>query len=79
MKAERRTILLLYRSLSLGILPLVVIGVVALRRWRAMVPFLYLVLLAELAVRRLVALMNPAARTDATLVDGPISRYSRVF
>ena len=61
------TILLLFRSLSLGTLPLVVIGAVALWRWRAMVPFLYLVLLAELTLRRLVALTNPVARTDASL------------
>jgi hypothetical protein len=61
------TILLLFRSLSLGTLPLVVIGVVALWRWRSMVPFLYLVLLAELALRRLVALANPIPRTDASL------------
>ena len=61
------TILLLFRSLSLGTLPLVVIGAVALWRWRAMVPFLYLVLLAELSVRRLVALANPIPRTDPSL------------
>ena len=49
------TILRLFRSLSLAQLPLVAIGAVALWRWRAMVPFLYLVLLADLGLRRLVA------------------------
>jgi hypothetical protein len=62
------TILLLFRNLSLAQLPLVVIGVVVLWRWRAMVPFLYLVLFAELAVRRVVAAANPIARTDAASV-----------
>lgn len=59
------TILLLFRNLSLANLPLVVIGSVALWRWRTMVPFLYLVLLADQIVRRLVAQANPIARTEA--------------
>lgn len=62
------TILLLFRSLSLASLPLVAIGAVVLWRWRAMVPFLYLVLLADQIVRRLVALANPIARSDAGAV-----------
>jgi hypothetical protein len=62
------TILLLFRNLSLANLPLVAIGVVALWRWRAMVPFLYLVLLGDQIVRRLVALANPIARTEAGAV-----------
>lgn len=64
----RETILLLFRNLSLSNLPLVAIGAVALWRWRAMVPFLYLVLLADQVVRRLAALANPIARTDAAAV-----------
>jgi len=64
----RETILLLFRNLSLSNLPLVAIGAVALWRWRAMVPFLYLVLLADQVVRRLAALANPIARTDAASV-----------
>jgi hypothetical protein len=59
------TILLLFRNVSLSNLPLVAIGAVALWRWRAMVPFLYLVLLADQVVRRVIALANPVARTDA--------------
>jgi hypothetical protein len=62
------TILLLFRNLSLAQLPLVAIGAVVLWRWRAMVPFLYLVLLADQAVRRLAALANPIARTEAASV-----------
>ena len=59
------TILLLFRSLSLAQLPLVAIGAAALWRWRAMVPFLYLVLLAEQIVRRLAALASAVAGTEA--------------
>jgi hypothetical protein len=62
------TILLLFRNVSLSNLPLVAIGAVALWRWRAMVPFLYLVLLADQVVRRVVALANPVARTEAASV-----------
>ncbi len=59
------TVLLLFRSLSLAQLPLVAIGAAAVWRWRAMVPFLYLVLLAEQIVRRLAALASAVARTEA--------------
>ncbi len=62
------TILLLFRSLSLAQLPLVAIGAAALWRWRAMVPFLSLVLLAEQLVRRLAAPANAIARTEAGAV-----------
>ena len=62
------TILLLFQSLSLAQLPLVAIGAAVLWRWRAMVPFLYLVLLADQIVRRIVALANPVPRTDAGAV-----------
>jgi hypothetical protein len=62
------TILLLFRNLSLANLPLVAIGAAALWRWRAMVPFLYLVLLSDQVVRRVVALANPVAKTDAASV-----------
>jgi hypothetical protein len=62
------TILLLFRSLSLAQLPLVAIGVAALWRWRAMAPFLYLVLLAEQIVRRLAAPANAVTRTETSAV-----------
>lgn len=66
--AAAETILSLFRSLSLAQLPLVAIGVFALWRWRAMVPFLFLVLFADQLVRRLVALASPVARTDAASI-----------
>jgi hypothetical protein len=43
-------------------------GAAALWRWRAMVPFLYLVLLAEQIVRRLAAQTSTVARTEAGAV-----------
>lgn len=58
------TILMLFRSLSLAQLPVVAIGATVLWRWRAMVPFLYFVLIADQLVRRLAALANPAARAS---------------
>ena len=62
------TILLLFRSLSLENLPIVAIGAIVLWRWRAMVPFLFLVLFADQIGRRLLALVNPIARTEAGAV-----------
>ena len=53
---------------QLAQLALVAIGAAALWRWRAMVPFLYLVLLAEQIVRRLAALASAVARTEAAAV-----------
>lgn len=61
------TILSLFQGLSLSQLPLVAIGAVALWRWRAMVPFLYLVALAEQVVRRLAATANAAPRAEAAV------------
>lgn len=68
-----QSILLLFRSLSLAHLPIVAIGAAALWRWRAMVPFLYLVLLAEQLVRRLAALTNAVPRTEAAPVGVSIN------
>jgi hypothetical protein len=65
-ESAAETILLLFQSLSLSRLPLVAIGAAVLWRWRAMVPFLYLVLLAESIVRLLVSSANMVARTEAT-------------
>lgn len=52
------TILLLFRSLSIAQLPLVAIGVAVLLRWRSMVPFILLVLVADQMVRHAPALWN---------------------
>ena len=50
--AAAREVLLLFALTSLGQLILASIGLAALIRWRALIPFLYLVALAELLARR---------------------------
>ena len=67
------TILSLFRSLSLAHLPLVAIGAVVLWRWRAMVPFLFLILLAEQLLRRLGAQASAAPRNAASGVGASIN------
>ncbi|TMC44765.1 MAG: hypothetical protein E6J23_06525 [Chloroflexi bacterium] len=62
------TVLHLFRLLSLAQLPLVAIGAVALWRWRAMVPFLYLVLLAQQLLARLASSVNAMPRTESGAV-----------
>ncbi|HEY0013381.1 MAG TPA: hypothetical protein VGB79_11095 [Allosphingosinicella sp.] len=59
------TILQLFRALSLAQLPLVLIGVAVLLRWRSMAPFLFLVLLTEQFARRLLAAVQAAPREAA--------------
>lgn len=49
------TILQLFRGLSIGQLPLVLVGTAVLLRWRSLAPFLFLVLIAEQLSRRAVA------------------------
>jgi hypothetical protein len=58
------TILELFRALSLSHLSLVAIGAAALWRWRAMVPFLYLVLIADQLARRLVVAAYAVPREE---------------
>ena len=62
------TVLMLFQGSSIALLPLVAIGAAALWRWRAMVPFLFLVLVAEQIVRRLPALVNTVGGTGAVTV-----------
>ena len=62
------TVLHLFRLLSLAQLPLVAIGAVALWRWRAMVPFLYLVLLADHLLARLASSVSAMPRTESGAV-----------
>jgi hypothetical protein len=60
------TILHLFRAASLSQLPLVLIGLAVLLRWRSLVPFLFLVLLAEQLARRLLAFLEAAPARAAT-------------
>jgi len=63
-----RQVLLLFALLSVGQLALALMALAVLIRYRALVPFLYLVLLAELAVRRIVgqSYAAPGARMTDT-------------
>lgn len=53
--AAARQVLLLFALLALGQLTIALIALAALVRWRALVPFIYLVLLAEQLARRAIA------------------------
>jgi hypothetical protein len=53
--AAAREVLLLFALVALGHLALTLIALAALIRWRALVPFLYLVLLGEQLARRAIA------------------------
>jgi hypothetical protein len=53
--AGARQVLLMFALLALGQLAITSIALAALIRWRALVPFVYLVLLAEQLARRVIA------------------------
>lgn len=53
-----REVLLLFELVGLGQLVLALLGAVALVRYRAMVPFVFLLLLAEQVARRLIVFAN---------------------
>jgi hypothetical protein len=69
--AAAREVLTLFELVALGQLILALIALVALIRWRALVPFLYLVSLAEMLARRLIVQMNGATQPAAS----PIAWY----
>ena len=58
--AAARQVLLLFAMLALGHLALTLIALTALIRYRALVPFVYLVLLGEQLARRLIARAHAA-------------------
>ena len=62
------TVIRLFSLLALGQLALVVLGVVALVRYRAMIPLLYLLLLAEHLGRRAIGVLHPIDRTGGSPV-----------
>lgn len=66
--AAARTVLMLFALLSLGQLTLAVIALTTLIRYRAMVPFMYLVLLGEQLARRFIVQSYAVARTESTPV-----------
>lgn len=69
--AAAQTVLMLFALVSLGQLALAVIALIALLRCRAMVPFIYLVLLGEQLARRFVVQNYAVARVEST----PIGWY----
>ena len=65
--AAARQVLLMFALLSLGQLALTLIALAALVRWRALVPFIFLVLLGEQLARRAIA--NSYAAPGARMTD----------
>jgi len=64
--AAAQAVLLLFALVALGQLMLALVALAALVRWRALVPFLYLVLLIEQVVRRLIVQGHAVERTGDT-------------
>lgn len=66
--AAARQVLVLFALLALGQLMLALIGLAALIRWRALVPFLYLISLAEQLARRFLVQAQPGPRPETTAI-----------
>lgn len=64
--AAGETVVLLFSMLGFALLLLSLIGLVALVRYRAMVPLMYLVLLADQVGRKVINLTHPIERTGAS-------------
>ncbi len=64
--AAARQVLLLFALLALGHLVITLIALAALLRWRALVPFIYLVLLGEQLARRFIARSHAAPGAEMT-------------
>jgi len=62
--AAARVVLMLFALMSLGQLTLALIALTTLIRYRAMVPFIYLVLLGEQLARRFIVQSYAVARTE---------------
>lgn len=59
-----RTVLMLFALMSLGQLTLALVALTILIRYRAMIPFIYLMLLGEALARRLIVRGYEVARAD---------------
>jgi hypothetical protein len=66
--AAAREVLMLFALTSLGQLVLAIVALTVLIRYRAMVPFIYLVLIGEQLARRLIVESYEVARPDSTPV-----------
>jgi hypothetical protein len=71
--AAARAVLMLFALMSLGQLTLALIALAILIRYRAMVPFIYLVLLGEQLARRFVVQSYAVPRTESTAVGGYVN------
>ena len=69
--AAAREVLTLFALVALGQLILALVALAALIRWRALVPFLYLVSLVEMLARRLIVQSHDVAHAAAS----PIAWY----
>jgi len=58
----------IFKVLGLDQLMLNLVGVVVLIRWRAMIPFIYLLLAVEQIARKWLLLANPIARTGVAYI-----------
>ncbi|HEX9932152.1 MAG TPA: hypothetical protein VGB08_04870 [Allosphingosinicella sp.] len=66
--AAAREVLTLFAMAALGQLALTLVALAALIRWRALVPFLFLVMLAEQLARRLIVQTHDPMRTGSSVV-----------
>lgn len=66
--AAAREVLTLFALTSLGQLMLALVALTALVRYRALVPFIYLLLIGEHVARRLIVQSHAVARTDAASI-----------
>jgi hypothetical protein len=61
-----RTVLMLFALMALGQLMIALLALAALIRWRALVPFAYLLLIAEHGLRRIIVGGHAVAGAEAT-------------
>ncbi len=66
-------VLMLFALVALGQLTLTVLGITALLRYRAMIPFVFLLLLGEHAARRLIVQAYAVERSQAVPVGAPVN------
>ena len=71
--APAREVLTLFALTALGQLALALVALAALIRWRALVPFLYLLSLGEMLARRLIVAAEAGPRPEAAAVAGLVT------
>ena len=66
-------VVLFFKNIGLFFLLLSLLGALALIRYRAMIPLLYLVLIVQLAASRLLLLLYPIVKTSAMPLGFPVN------